>query len=294
MDYVYIHKGYSWYVPLAIRNGTHFCSGNVYYLGDLYGCGIARLCGAHTARINDYNQSAIAFETVYKHYSTLGAKFELFCIQRWFILRDFMKDTGIKQAIYLDTDNLVCEPLDGFVDKFQGYGMTFTGYSAHINFILDWTILDRFCQFIMDIYRNPDKEGKLVTWAKDIQSSAGAGGVSDMTMFYWFHQEFSQNILSYKDVFMFPPFDGSLEDTRECEADQDGFKKIAWEGKTPFVIMKDNQSVLKLVTLHHQGRAKKVLYRNASMLAPKWMLPKSFFILMAKIYGIMRRIISNI
>ena len=138
MNIVYIHGGYSWYLPLAIKNGRQFAGDNVYFLGDTFGRCIANWMGARTAKLSSHFESSNEFATHYTHHSTLPEDFELFCIQRWFILRDFMKASGLKQCVYLDTDNLVCAPLEPLMEKLQSYGLSFTGYSAHICFINNW------------------------------------------------------------------------------------------------------------------------------------------------------------
>ncbi len=293
MDFIYIHKGYSWYVPLAIQNGKTFCRGEVHYLGDTYGCMIASCFGAKTGKISDYEIFARQFATFYRHYSTLGQEFELFCIQRWFILRDYMKSQGIKQAVYLDTDILVCESLDPFIEKFKGYGMTFSGYSAHLNFILDWSILDDFCRFVTELYSDSKNLPQLDQWYQKMLLNAGAGGVSDMTLFYWFHEKYPEKIARYQDFFEYSPFDGSLDDLRECEGDENGLKKIYWEANSAHVTLKTNQKKIKLATLHHQGRGKKVLHSNVLALGKNKVLPEFFLIMVAKLYGGLCRFYSK-
>jgi hypothetical protein len=96
---IYIHKGYSWYVPLALLNGKQFNSRNVVYLGDAYGCWVARLFGVKSYRIDDYRKSADAFAKIYRHYSSLGHEFELFCIQRWFILTEYLEAEQLESCI---------------------------------------------------------------------------------------------------------------------------------------------------------------------------------------------------
>lgn len=261
---IYIHRGYSWYVPLALANGRRF-GGHVCYLGDAFGCRIARKFGATTARIGDFAATSRAFEPFYRHHSTLGVEFERQCISRWFILRDYMKAVDLKSAIYLDTDILATTPLDPFQEQTRHYGMTFTGYSAHCCFINDVAVLDMFCDFVTEVYSDLVWDVRLRDWERHMLSAAGAGGVSDMTLFQWFHQRHPELLGSYDDIFQDSPIDLSLAETAGWKATEQGFKYLLWDDGGPAAIREDGTPV-KLAALHHQGTAKLLMRANARKL----------------------------
>jgi hypothetical protein len=266
---VYIHKGYSWYIPLALINAKRQALGSVYYIGDYFGCQIARLYGAKSLNISKFNHRANQFAAIYRHHSTLGIDFELFCIQRWFILCEFMEYQKMNQCIYLDTDNLIAKDLDSYYQETLNYSLAFSGYGAHVCFVNRLEGLQTFCNFIIKLYSDINFEEKLIEWQKSHVSYYGGGGVSDMTLFYWFWKENPEIISDYKSIFGESPFDLSLEDTRNFKPDKEGFKKIFWVHQIPFGIKNDN-SLVEFATLHHQGIAKKKLKLNAAYLGIGW------------------------
>lgn len=287
---IYIHRGYSWYLPIVLRNGIDFHGrGNVWFLGDPYANAIARIIGANSAPIKEYQKGAEAFEADYIHESNLGREFELFCLQRWFILLEFMRRQGLDAAIYLDSDILLTQHLEPYRKQTLTWPMTFTGYSAHISFINTRAVLDHFCRFTTTFYRDPDNESKRVAWRKKMENLSGSGGVSDMTLFYWFKEAHPDFIGDYRDIFKDSPFDVSLQDTRGFETGTHGFKRLIWEERTPFVKKTDGTKIA-LACLHHQGRAKILLKNHAKALGLKPLSGKILFPLFDILYRIFRKL----
>lgn len=69
---IYVHRGYSWYLPIALRNGLNHHPGQVHLLGDPVGLSIARLLGARGHRIEDHMAGAGEFQKIYRHHSSRG------------------------------------------------------------------------------------------------------------------------------------------------------------------------------------------------------------------------------
>ena len=87
---VLIHSGDSPYLPATIFQLRHSNPRTpIYLIGDDENRHYNSWVSHH--EINDFLGHAKAFENIYQHFSTNGREFELICIQRWFILRDFMK-----------------------------------------------------------------------------------------------------------------------------------------------------------------------------------------------------------
>jgi len=264
-DLIYIHKGYSWYAPLALLNGRRFWTGEVHYIGNTYGCWVAWLCGVKAWPIERFRKSADEFARIYRHHSELGAEFELFCIQRWFILAEFMAARRLDAATYLDTDILLTRNVDGERVRTAAFGLTFTGYSAHLCFINRLTALQRFCAFVTALYADPSSEEKMQEYHHFMVGRYGSSGVSDMALFYWFQKEHPEVLGDYPSIFVDSPFDVSLEEVSGFKSDEYGFKRLAWENGRPFAITTDGRRI-DLATLHHQGRGKSRLKEHAGRL----------------------------
>ncbi len=262
---IYIHKGYSWYVPLALRNGWRFAGDDVLYLGDGFGCAVARACGAKAWSLRDFHQGADRFEAIYRHHSELGVEFELFCIQRWFVLAEFLEARGLESCVYLDTDILLTKNIKEERDRTQAYGLTYSGYSAHLCCVNRRAALRQFCDWIMALYLSPKSEERMARWHREIVGKCGSGGVSDMTLFHWFQHDHPDILGDYPAIFGDSPFDVSLEETRGFQADEEGFKQLVWAGCSPSAVADDGR-LIGLASLHHQGRGKSRLRRNAAAL----------------------------
>ena len=262
---IYIHNGYSWYVPIALINGKSKSGNNVYYLGGRYGCFVARLLGVKAYPINHYLKAANAFAKIYRHHSNLSFDFELFCIQRWFILWEFLESQKINSCIYIDTDVLLTRSLEAEVEQTSQFGLTFTGYSAHVCFVNRLDAIKQFCQYIMDLYADPASEAKFREWHQKMIIETGSGGVSDMTLFYWFQKEYPDLLGDYPAIFGNSSVDVSLEEIQGFKFDKNGFKNLHWNNKKPSAITDDGR-LLELSTIHHQGRSKRIMKENARKL----------------------------
>jgi hypothetical protein len=233
----------------------------VHYIGDAYGCFVARMLGVRAHRLRDYHSAADGIAKIYRHHSTLGYEFELFCIQRWFVLLEFLRKKGIDSCVYLDTDVLLATNLKEIVEKTWSFGLTFTGYSAHVCFVNRTAALAELCHFITRLYENPANDERLRARHEEMATHYGGGGVSDMTMFWWMQKERPGLIGDYPGIFGDSPIDVSLDDTRGFQSDENGFKKIEWVDRIPMALAEDGRRI-PLLALHHQGRGKNALLIN--------------------------------
>lgn len=262
---IYIHKGYSWYAPLALCNGRRFANSEVYYLGDRFGCAVARACGANAWSLNDFRSGADRFAKIYHHHSELGFDFELFCIQRWFILADFMEAKGLESCIYLDTDILLTKNIAEEQASTLGFGLVYAGYSAHLCCVNQVSALRQLCNYIIDLYLNPLAEKRMIDWHREVVADCGSSGVADMTLFHWFQKDYPEVLGDYPAIFGDSPFDVSLEEICGFQADENGFKRLVWANGRPSAVAVDGR-LIPLASLHHQGRGKVRLSQNAASL----------------------------
>jgi hypothetical protein len=260
---ILVHKGYSWYLPITFSNAKKICGGNLYFIGDSFSCMIARLFGIESFPIHEYSNDSELFAKIYIHYSSLGEDFELFCIQRWFILAEFLNKQKLNSCLYTDTDVLIIRHLDKEQKACLAYELTYTGTSAHVCFINGREALTRFCQFVRDTYIDPKSVFKMNQYfLKKIEDNAG-GGVSDMTLFQWYQKEHPDRLGSYSEIFEDSPFDETLDECDGFKRDKDGFKLLEWKNNQPNAYLLNGRKI-PLATLHHQGRAKSIIKENAN------------------------------
>jgi hypothetical protein len=266
---VYIHNGYSWYLPLVLANGLGWHHGSVHFVGNRFGCWVAALFGARVHPIETFQESAASFVQLYRHHSALGEDFERFCIGRWFILRDFMVAQEMASCIYLDSDILITSDLGGLVDRTSGFPMAYTGFSAHCVCVNERSGLDRFCNWVVDFYRDPANEPRMQAWLATCLADSGSSGMSDMVLFHWFHQDFPDQLVGFDSLYSRSPIDVSLADTTGYQDDGRGFKLIRWIRRRAFAVS-EGGDLHELVVLHHQGRAKALIRANARELGFSW------------------------
>jgi hypothetical protein len=208
--------------------------------------------------VRHYHKAAVDFANVYRHHSTLGYEFELFCIQRWFVLLEFLKKTRRDSCVYLDTDVLLTRNLNDLVRQTLDFGLTFTGYSAHVCFVNRLAALEELCSYIMKLYSNPANEERLRARHEEMATHYGGGVVSDMKMFWCMQNERPDLIGDYPSIFGNSPIDVSMDDTRGFEVGGEGFKKLVWDVGQPSAILSGGKMV-SLAALHHQGKAKGIM-----------------------------------
>lgn len=270
---------------------------------------------AETVLIADYTSNAV--ETLRKHYrhlSTNPQELELACIERWFILLEYMRRhdldeivyldsdvmsycnyTGVIRKHYADTDFCACLPVDQDVTHFSWTA------SGHISY---WkrTALQGFCDFILDRYlRNmADLETK---WHWH-QANNQPGGVCDMTLIYLFWQSSGWrcgNLLTRDDDR--GCFDVNMNTASNVRDGEFAMRHSLLMGKPVKAIrIRDGQAFgqhpgeaapVRFYALHFQGSAKKLMpYYLAGRKSLKEWLFLGYWTLQM-IYGRFREIVFH-
>lgn len=217
--------------------------------------------------VADYFNSAKELSSVYQHFSCNPVNFEIFCIQRWFILLDFIKSNNIEIFFYADSDVLIFSNLSDEWLKFVNFSFTLSeGSCGHNSFWNSSDSLKKFCDFIMDVYCGKDKVNykEIVKFGKDYMLRCNAGGVCDMTFFKFYKKKYPEIVGETAIV-----IDGSTYDDNFSSNSQGGVqykttifgaKRIHWRSGMPYV--KDIQGrFIKFNTLHLQGNKKRYINR---------------------------------
>ena len=131
----------------------------------------------------DYQRGANQLASVYEHLSLSPFQFELFCMQRWFILKEFMATNEINSIFYQDTDVMLYGNVSAEQRKFAHYGLAFAGASGHSVFINSLDALREFCAFILLYYTNPSLLNGLRGIFENYKKCHRSGGISDMMFF---------------------------------------------------------------------------------------------------------------
>ena len=105
MKIIYINKGDTYYLNSVIATTAKY-NEEVILIGDNSLKKYARK-----------NISFVLFDEYrekfgYKHISINPPDYEEFCIERWFILKNYMLKNGIKEVWYSDSDNIIYENIE--------------------------------------------------------------------------------------------------------------------------------------------------------------------------------------
>lgn len=256
---IIIHKGDSKYLPASLLQLRHTNPDTtVYFLGDAQNKKYDAL--ALHYEISDFFETAREFEKIYIHLSTNGYPFELICLQRWFVLKDFMKRINIQQCIYLDSDVLVYADMNDLQKNLQSSAMTVSGISAHTNFVNSIDVLEDFCRFIWQKYEHEKESGALRRRYEAFLKDHPAGGISDMTFFTDYRKAHPDQIADLSVPADHGVFDITLDTVQGYESEY-GFKKIVWKKKVPYAKHLVSNRYTRFNTLHFQGRCKSKIYK---------------------------------
>lgn len=198
--------------------------------------------------ISDYIMSASSFKAIYQHRSTNPYVYSLFNFQRWFILKDFMKQHSLAQCLVLDSDVLLYTSIDS--SDFHSFPMEFSWTS----FVSSET-LDAFCNYVTMQFQNPTLLSRCSFYAEKL----GHGLLSDMVLcdlFHLDHPELPKCFGYFSDRF----FDHNLNcplpsylSRLELVA---GKKKVYLLNNQLYCKKVDSTELLHVCSLHFQGQAK--------------------------------------
>lgn len=183
------------------KNAEVYFLNNIGYEKDEYRC---------EKLSSNYSDDLLEFSSQYEHMSTNHVHMERFCFERWFILRNFMRKNNIPRLLFLDMDVICVDDLCSDFNELKSYSATLSmGSSPHTNYI-EIELLESFCSFIYNIYKN--KNCTLWRNMKNIFSNMSYGGICDMTLWKWFSKDKPLVLSNLQD------FDNSYDHTvRDCK-----------------------------------------------------------------------------
>lgn len=250
---IFIHRGESWYLYYSVKQARFYHpNARIVIISDTPQAQLAPY--AEQLDIRNYWGGAEEFAAIYQHHSVNSRDFELFCFQRWFVIRNFLQSYQPARAIHLDSDILVYDDLFKDFARMEGKALGIVGFQGPFSMLIpNHEIVARFCTRIMRLFREERSSLKRLyaEWTKENPHVA----VSDM---HALHTFISANHLATLDLSV--PYEGSVYDTVIHASDgmamQQGIKAIAWIGGQPHGRKKNSREPVRFKTLHFQGAAK--------------------------------------
>ncbi len=268
---VFTHRGDQDYVQIAIKQARQW-NERVILLGDESNAiwdvehhYIAEYFGDDAQRVADY----------YEHMCSNPYDFELYNLQEFFVLRDFMRTQGLDKIFACDSDVMIYADLTEEEKRFGDYLAVYSipqeqweyrwSASAHSAY---WTFggLCAFCDFIEETYATEAGLAKLREKWQWHQDSSTGGGICDMTLLWLFYMENAQWVHDICEVRDGVAFDHNIRVPENTEPDEyimDGeLKAVDWPWRLPQPYCRHkgrNGEHIRFATLHFQNDAKRVM-----------------------------------
>lgn len=210
--------------------------------------------------IEDYAEGAELFSKIYKHLSSNSYHFELFCFQRWFILKEFMFEHKIEKCVYLDSDVMLYADLVQEQAKFSSFDFAISyGESPHCTFINGIDSLSELCEFIRLCYTDSNLFKRVIENKFQTLLFQGLpGGACDMTVYKEYGKRNPDKLGDISAIIGASKFDHNINLSEGFEMAND-IKKIIWIDNQPFGRHITSDSLIKFNALHFSGSAKKYI-----------------------------------
>lgn len=263
-----VKSGSQGYLPLAIQQAQQY-NDRVILIGDRSN---AHLNVEHYY-YGEYAQEADAFRPHYVHMCTNERSFELWCLQRHFILRDFMAAQGLDKMFLCDSDVMLYCNVSTLETELEQYDLACNwahtqwkyrwSSSAHVSY---WTrdVLAGFCDFIWETYTTLSGMATLREKWKWHVASGTHGGICDMTLLWLFIQDKNALNLARNTEERGAVFDNNINAPHNWLNDEyameNGIKEISWRANQPLGYNFYGDEWIRFLGLHFQGNAKRLMH----------------------------------
>lgn len=273
---IFIHKGNSFYLKDSLWQAKQY-NKRVILLGDESNNQYPEI---EFHLMNRYSSGAQYLAQIYKHFGSLHTyDYQLFCFQRWFILKEFMEANNIPMCFYCDSDimlycNISEENMLRPYDLALIIDLENGGASGHSSFWKNIDILHQFCAHILYSYMN---QTKLNYWENFYHTVCIPNNweISDMNALSEFGSALWQRdknaVMSLEKIIA----DNSIYDVNINEIEnstdydvikfpamQSPVKNITWTNNLPYCYNKKLKKFIRFKTLHFQGAAKVLMHAN--------------------------------
>ena len=199
-----------------------------------------------------------SFKENYIHLGKSAPDYEMFCMLRWIILRDFMREYNIKECLHIDSDILIFSDLNKALNPFSNYKISLAHNLALTMHIKDIKILDEFSKYLLFKYTNENEFNKLkdMYYKTDRINNGVAGSISDMDISREFFSSVKEPIGDLSEIVNDSIFDSAIVyGEPEFEMLKKGkykLKKIFFENKIPFCnyVLNGENKKIKFHSLH--------------------------------------------
>jgi len=243
---LFIHRGVSWYLYYAVKQARFYHpQARIVILTDEESPR-ELLQEASIHRLRDYWSSAAKLEKQLER--LVSNSHELFHLQRWFVIHEFLSRHRPARTVCLNSDVLVYGNLFRDFQRMDEQTLGVVGYqSPSAVLVPDPSVVLHVCERIERLRR---KELSFIEPCRGRFLQTRERGRERSSAF----------LDAVKTLDLSVPEDGSVYDLSIQESDgfcaRDGIKEITWVCSEPWVRRKDTGEDVRLKTIHCKGAAK--------------------------------------
>ena len=254
---IFIHRGDSFYLAHTIAQArSSNPESRLILLGDRSN---SIYLGAEHHRYEDYFDEAREFAKrfTYDYFPNYQYPWILFCHQKYFALRDFVRAQGIDKFLLIDSDVMIYEPIAPYFDYYCDYRMTLSASSptsaqAAFALVNDSSVIGDLCDIFNDLFcSRPEK----------LQTRFGTDCFTEMLGLGLLMQKPTSRVKNtYEDEDGFVVHHNLLDDRRFVKEGEGS--QIFWNGSIPMLRKREAGKLSKSPILHFHGHAKQRIGRH--------------------------------
>jgi len=270
---LFVHYGPTQYLHRSLKAARHMNpNARIVLLGDGANRGIAARHGIEHVMFARYDGGRIVSEYA-KAFRLIGghkwpghrhARMQDFIFRKWFFLYHMCREQKIDRFWYFDTDVIILDRLEKYVEMFTDCDYTTVCHGANIKGLVnDMGVLGRFCESITWSLRDPE------VYARNMRDFVKhpKWGFDEMRASVEFGRRAGTRFIRIDE-----PVNGVFFDT--ALACDDGFetvgrfKRIYWRGRVPFCRFLKSGELVRMVVANcswHVSELMPGLLRNAGV-----------------------------
>lgn len=262
---IIVHTGDSFYLEPALRQARKFNPNNHIYLISDESTNHYDFFVEHV-NIAEYMSYADKLAKVYVHMSINPYNYELFCMQRWLVILEFVKKYNLVHFLCIDSDVMLYCQVDDVFEKWFKYDLTICQPEGPQYTLFNLDSLEKFCDYIYSHYAVEDKLEEVKKWHQH-------RGISDMAFFINYTQLPKIHVFNTAQVVDGTCFEFNMKIPQGFEM-QGRLKKIYWKNGLPYGKEVATGNLIRFNALHFQGGVKhklnQYIYRDLPLLQRCW------------------------
>lgn len=183
---IFVHKGSAYYLSIAVAQAKKTNPNvEIILLGDKFN---EKIPGCKHFHLNNYFSEAEHFAKVFVNYSPNPQSYELFCFQRWFIIKDFLKNNPQYDDVFLycDSDTMLFDSITSDIENLGNAPLAIEAEESPGFTFFNKGTIEEFCSLLLWLYDTSEGKKIIRKKHKELINIKATWGISDMTAFKFY------------------------------------------------------------------------------------------------------------